>query len=67
VHGETQGGHAGRARRIRLAETRGYSRKTKRRQFRPVAQPETNRSEATTVESLLLRVHTLQIKLRGRP
>ena len=67
VHGETQGGHAGRAWRIRLVETRGYSRKTTRREFWPVAQTETTRSEATTVGSQLRCVHTLQIKPRGRP
>jgi len=67
VRGETQGGHAGRAWRIRLADTRGYSRKTKRCEFRPVALTETNRSEVTFVGSLLRYVHTLQIKLRGCP
>jgi len=39
MHGETQGGHAGRSWRIRLAETRGYFRKTKRREFRPRLKP----------------------------
>jgi len=67
VRGETQGGHAGRAWRIRLADTRGYSRKTKRCEFRPVALTETNRSEVTFVGNLLRYVHTLQIKLRGCP
>jgi len=67
LHGETQGGQAGRARRIRLADTRGYSHATTRRNVRQVAQTETNRSEATTVGSLLRCVHTLQVKLRGRP
>ena len=54
--------------RIRLPETRGYSRKTKRREFWPLAPTEANRSEATTAGSLLLWcVHTLQIKRRGHP
>jgi hypothetical protein len=53
LHGETQGGQAGRARRIRLADMRGYSHTTTRRDFRPMAQTETNRSEATSVGSLL--------------
>ena len=67
VHGETQGGHAGRAWCICLADTRGCSHETKRRDFRPVAQTETNCFKATTVGSLLQCVHTLQVKLRGRP
>ena len=67
VHGETQEGHAGRVWRIRLADTRGSSRKTNRRGFRPVPQTETNHSEATTVGSLLRCVHTLEIKLQGSP
>jgi len=67
MHGETQGGQTGRAWRIRLAGTRGCSHETTRRDFQPVAQTETNRSEATTVGSLLRCVHTLQVKLRGRP
>jgi len=63
LHGETQGGHAGRAWHIRLAETTGG---TKRRNFQPVAQIKTHCSETTTVGSLLQCVHTIQIKLRGR-
>jgi len=63
LHGETQAGHAGRAWHIRLAEKTGG---TKRRDFQPVAQTKTHRSETTTVGSLLRCVHTIQIKLRGR-
>ena len=65
LHGETQGGHTGRAWRIRLAEKK---RGTKRpgHAFRHVARPKTHRSETTTVGSLLRCVHTIQIKLRGR-
>ena len=67
LHGETQGGQTGRAWRIRLADMAGYCRGTKRRNFRSVAQTKANRSEATTVGSLLQCVHALQIKLPGRP
>jgi len=67
LHGETQVGQTGRAWRIRLADTRGYSHETRRCDFRPVAQTETNRFKATTVGSLLRCVHTLQSKLRGCP
>ena len=67
VHSKTQGGYAGRAWRIRLADMAGYCRGTKRRNFRSVAQTKANRSEATTVGSLLQCVHALQIELPGRP
>jgi len=65
LHGETQGGQAGRARRteVHLADTRGYSHATTRRDFQPVAQTKTNRCEANTVGCLLRCVHTLQVKL----
>ena len=65
AHSGTQGGHTGRAWRIRLAEKK---RGTKRpgHAFRHVARPKTHRSETTTVGSLLRCVHTIQIKLRGR-
>ena len=63
LHGETQGGHTGRAWRIRLA---GKTGGTKRHGFQQVAQTKTHRSETTTVGSLLRCVHTIQIKLRGR-
>ena len=69
LHGEIQGGQAGRARRteVHLADTRGYSHATTRRDFQPVAQTKTNRCEANTVGCLLRCVHTLQVKLWGRP